>query len=552
MGGRNGRKPSGLALLRTYHGAMAVSRIARREALTAIGGVVGLLAASTLMVAGLESWLGVPDASATYLLAVLASAMYLGTWAAVGAAVGAFLLYNFLFVQPTFTFTVEDPGELLNLLLLLVLGIAVGQLAARQRSRARIAEEQEREARALFRISRSLATRTTTGAVLGEIAEILRTEAAMDRVAIGLTQRSGGERVVADTGGAGRIPGPADAHAVLQRMPGDEPAKWMRIHPPVARAVEPATTQAYRVVIEAASGDLGSVWCLRPMGAAAPARAENRVLAAAADQVGQALEQDRLAEEARAAEVARRSDALKTALLDSVSHDLRTPLAAIRAAAGTILEGPERVAEADRLASASAIDREAEHLNQLVTNLLDLSRIEAGALRADLEALDIEDAIRPILDRYRARLTDRRLELRTTHELAPAMADPVLLEQVMANLLDNAAKFVPSGGSVRVTVGPVEDRVQISIDDSGTGVPPEALSHLFEKFYRAPTAAARPRPGTGTGLAVVKGLTEAMGGRVQARRSSLGGLGIDLDLAAAPALPEGLTGAAASVAHDDG
>ena len=516
-------------------GVMVATGSPVRPSLVAAGGVVALLVGTTLLIAALETWIGVPDASATYLLAVLASAMYLGTVAAVATAIGAFLLYNFLFVQPTFTFTVEDPGDLLNLILLLVLGIAVGQLAARQRSRARSAEEQEREARALFRISRLLATRATTAAVLSEIAEVLRAETGMSRVAIGLVQRSGGERIAADTGDAGEIPRPSDAYAVLQRTPGDEPAKWMRIHPPVARSTEPVTGQAYRVVIQAADSVLGSVWCLRPSGTAVPARAENRVLAAAADQIGQALEQDRLAEEARAAEVARRSDALKTALLDSVSHDLRTPLAAIRAAAGTILEGPERVSEADRLASAAAIDREAEHLNRLVTNLLDLSRIESGALRVDLEAIDLEDAIRPTLDRYRPTLTDRQLELDAEADLQPALVDPVLLEQVIVNLLDNAVKFVPAKGVVRVAIHRDTNSVRLSVDDSGPGVLPNALDHLFEKFYRAPTSPVSPRPGTGTGLAVVRGMTEAMGGHVRARASDLGGLGVDVDLPAAPA-----------------
>jgi two-component system sensor histidine kinase KdpD len=504
------------------------------------GGVVVLLAATTLLVAVLERWIGVPDASATYLLAVLAAAMYLGTAAAVAAAIGAFLLYNFLFVHPNFTFVVEDPGELLNLLLLLVLGIAVGQLASRQRSRATEAIEGEREARALFRISRALATREDTASALGAIAETLRSDVGVDRVTVGLASPSGAERVVADTGGSEPPARMTQDHAVLHRAPGDAPARWARVHPPGARPAEGERWAAYRVAIEVAGTERGSLWAVRQRAADPLTRADNRILAAAADQVGQALEQDRLAEEARAAEVARRSDALKTALLDSVSHDLRTPLATIRAAAGTILEGADAVPEADRLASAEAIDREAEHLNRLVTNLLDLSRVESGALRAELEAVDVADVLKPMLLRFRARLGERLLDLDLPDDLPPARADAVFLDQVVSNLLENEVKFVTAGGRIRVRTAAQNGFVRLSVDDSGPGVPVDALHRLFDKFYRTDTAGGSARPGTGIGLAVVRGLAEAMGGSVQARASDLGGLGIDVDLPAAvsPGAPD--------------
>ncbi len=218
----------------TYH-ARVVSRGSRVVRLaTVAAGVAALLATTTALIAVLERWVGVPDASATYLLAVLASAVYLGVGAAVATAFGGFLLYNFLFVHPNFTLEVSDPGELLNLILLLVLGIAVGQLAAAQRSRAQQAVEREHEARALFRISRALATRTETAAVLDELATAVRAEAGLTRVWIGLARSSGGERVVADTDGETPIADLSVDHAVLRRMPGDTPARWILVHPPVA------------------------------------------------------------------------------------------------------------------------------------------------------------------------------------------------------------------------------------------------------------------------------------------------------------------------------
>lgn len=517
--------------------AVERSRERGRAILLAGVGVVGVLAAATALVAVLERWVGIPDASATYLLAVLASALYLGVGAAIATAFGAFLLYNFLFVHPSFTFAVADPGALLNLLLLLVLGIAVGQLAARQRSRAEAALEREREARALFRISRALATRTDTTEALRGIADSLRTDAQVKTVWVGLVRSSGGERVAAGTGPEEGMPSLTDDHAVLHRMPGDTPARWVRVHPPAMDRSEGRANLVFRVVIEAAGSTLGSVWVTRERDEGEPGRTETRLLAAAADQIGQALEQDRLAGEARAADVARRSDALKTALLESVSHDLRTPLAAIRAAAGTLQEGSDAVSEADRIASAAAIDREAERLNQMVANLLDLSRIEAGALRADREALVLEEAVRPIVTRYRDRLAGRATEVSFPVDLPAILADPVFLGQVVANLLDNAVKFVPAEGRIRVQGAAHDGMVRLSVDDSGPGVAPTALDHVFEKFYRAPDAGgkrSRGSSGTGTGLAVVRGLTEAMGGQVAARASDLGGFGVDVDLPIAP------------------
>jgi two-component system sensor histidine kinase KdpD len=279
----------------------------------------------------------------------------------------------------------------------------------------------------------------------------------------------------------------------------------------------------------AGGGTFGSIWAFRDRARGEPDRTATRLMAAAADQIGQALAHDRLAAESQAAEIARQSDELKSALLQSVSHDLRTPLATIRAAAGTLRPGASLSPE-DQRESADAIDREVEYLNRLVTNLLDLSRIEAGALRAERDVFELDDLVEQTLERLRPRLADRPVEV-TLLDL-PVEIDPIFLDSALTNVIDNAIKHTPSHTLVRITVGelPSEPFLRLTVEDAGEGVPLESFSKLFEKFYRVPGRQRGSRSGTGIGLAVVRGLMEATGGRVRARKSDLGGLAVDLDL----------------------
>ena len=221
------------------------------------------------------------------------------------------------------------------------------------------------------------------------------------------------------------------------------------------------------------------------------------------------------AEEAAAAEIARQSDALKSALLESVSHDLRTPLATIRAAAGTMLDRQLEISDEDRRASALAIDREAEHLNRLVTNLLDLSRIEAGALRAELEPLELADAVLPVVARLADRLAGRTARDRPgrSPRLA-AFVDAVFLDQVVTNLLENAAKYVPPASGCACRRSRAEDgSIRLTVEDSGPGVPDRGAAPAVREVLSGPgpddsvasgdrgRPRGRPRPDRGDGRA---------------------------------------------------
>jgi two-component system sensor histidine kinase KdpD len=563
----------------------------RRRAALALVTVAVSLGLTTLLVAVLQERVGVPNASAVYLLAVVVVAVGFGTIAATAAAIGGFLLYDLLFTQPLHTFAVADPDEWLNLILLLLIGIVVGQLAAAQRNRAESAEAREREARVLFQVSRALATRSETTVALAEIVDTLRQQTQMSRVRVVLGSDAAAERVSADTNETSSFGRPS-SYSILKRMPAEEPAHWVRVRDrtpagsrslpeaasrsaagggavsqptsraavaldgAVAEATSPSagasggtapdaggqgglTDAAFRVNIEASGRTIGAVWALRPRLARAPSREETRMLAAAADQIGQAVEQDRLRGEAASAELARRSDALKTALLESVSHDLRTPLASIRATAGSLMDPEVRWSEDERRQSAGTIDLEAERLNRLVTNLLDMSRIEAGGLRADTEPYALDDLVRTSLRRLTPRSGGRVIKVDVPPDLPPVKVDPTFIDQVLANVLENAIKYSPDDAVIRITANATSDAgfAQLVIEDAGSGVPAEALPRLFDKFYRVSRPGEGARRGTGMGLAVARGLVETMGGRIEARPSPLGGLAIVIDLPEAAPRP---------------
>lgn len=511
---------------------MRLPRLDVRRLALVVAAVTGALAVVTLVVALLESRLAVPDASTTYLLAVTGVAVAFGTTPAILTAMGAFLLYDFLFTEPLFTFTVHDTGEWLNLLLLLLVGTVVGRLAGQERDRAERALGREREALALFDVSFSLAERHDTAGALATVAATVRAASRMSRVWVVL-----GENVAADTApGSGGSAAPP-LHVVLRRRPGDEPAEWVRVRAPArgqAGGRERGET-TYRVVIAVGERRFGSLWASRPQDLGDPDAGETRVLAAAADQLGGSLERDRLTRDATSAEISRRSEALKSALLDSVSHDLRTPLASIRAAAGTLMDPEVDWPAARRREIAASIDREADWLNRLVTNLLDMSRIEAGELKPNLGVFELGD----IIDQAVARAlpgSSNKVSVELPAHLPPVLVDEVFIGQVLVNMLDNAAKYAGPGANIAISAQPIgEDLVRVSVEDDGPGVPAETLPRLFEKFYRVPRMGEGSRRGTGIGLSVVRGLVEAMGGQVTARQSAHGGLAIDFDLQTSPA-----------------
>jgi two-component system, OmpR family, sensor histidine kinase KdpD len=480
------------------------------------------LGASTLTIAALRAGIHVTYPAPVYLLAVLAVGMRYGTVPAMATSVAAFLLYDFLFVEPVYTLTINSPDEWLNLLLLLAVAAVIGRLAALQTERAREAADRAREAEALHAITGVLAaTRTLAEAgpvVVRRLCEIT----AMDRVWVSLGATPTEERMLADTAASEPLPVPG-WQVVLQRKP-DGQMRWVRAHVTAKAGRRTARAALHRVRIEVAGETLGSVWALRARNEAEPDRAETRILSAAADQLGQAVVRDRLGLEATAAEVARQSEALKTALLDSVSHDLRTPLATIRAAAGSMLDDAVQWSAQEQREAFETIDAEAERMGRLVRNLLDLSRIEGGALRPELEAREAGEVAGRVVAHLNA--GGKQIGLDVPSSLPPVLVDEVYLSQVLSNLLENAIRYGGQRIEVHGRAVAGDTLLELSVEDDGEGVPEGSRARLFDKFYQVPRAVGSARQGMGIGLTVVAGLARAMGGTVRAERSALGGLAV--------------------------
>ena len=513
--------------------------IGGREIWIRVAGVIAVLAIASALVAVLETAVGLDNASSVYLLAVVAVAIQLGTLPAVGTAIGAFLVYNLLFVEPRLTFGVESGDEVLTLVLLLFVGVVMGRLAGRQRDRERAARRREEEARSLFRISRDIATSDRLSDAMRAVVGRLAREAGMDRTWIALGSTVARERVVADSADDGAAIPAIGTHAILQRDRDEGSATWTRIHPPAGTAGSAAPAgprrALFRVEIRAADESIGSLWSQRTESAGTPALEEARLLAAAADQLGQAVRRDRLLTQAAEVEIARRSDELKSALVDSVSHDLRTPLSSIRAAAGSLADPALDLHPEERRAAARAIDAEAERLNRMVGNLLDMSRIQGGALVADFEVIPLDEVLRPAVERARASTGDHRIDLDLPDDIPNLRADAALLDRVVSNLIENAVSHAGAGAAIRVSgEARADDTVAIVVEDGGPGVPSQALTGLFDPFRPGAPAVSGQRRGFGLGLAIVEGFARAMGGTVSADASSLGGLAVTVTVPAAP------------------
>jgi len=445
---------------------------------------VGLV---SLFIGLVQSRVHLANVSMLYLLAVFASAIFFGGRPAVLAAVAAFLTFDFFFTEPYHTFAVADPAEWIALLLFLVTALITSQLAAALRRSAAEARLREHEAALLYEMVRGL-NQAHLERGLQDLAERLRDELRLAGVAI----RIGVGSYFSARGAAGDV---ADAPEDLRRV----------------------------VPVESPSGRTGEIVLVRALGDRSFSPADDRLLAAAADQIGAAAERARLQHEATDAEVLRRTDELKSALINAVSHDVRTPLASIITAAGSLRRADVPWSDQERREFAADIEHEAQRLNRLFGNLLDLSRVEGGTLRPEKSWYDVGALVDDVLGRLRPVTETHRVVVDVPDDLPPVLLDPTEIDQVLSNLIENAARHTPPGTEISVRARRDGGEVRLEVADRGPGIPTAALARLFDAFYQGHDQGAPRTKGLGLGLAIAKGLVEAHGGRIWAENRPEGG-----------------------------
>ncbi len=489
---------------------------------------LALMALVTGAIALIRTVADVGNISMLYLLAVMASAVLFGRSPAILASVASFVAFNFFFVEPHYTLRVANNDEVLALLLLLIAGIITGQLTALLRQRAREAQAREREAVVLYDVVRLMADPELERA-LTAVAERIRTELELSAAVIVFGKESP-IRVQADTGDGEAIAlareavGPAEmvlgggqAPTAAQR---GQPGRWIRVVPPTARTIARLRSDRVRSVPVNLKGQpVGSIILVPAPGARHFGPADDRLLSAVAHQLGLALERLSLQREATEAEVLRMTDELRRALLNVVSHDLRTPLSSIMASAGSLRQRDVSWTEDQRGEFAEAIETEAQRLNRLVGNLLDLSRIEAGSIRPEKAWYDLGSLINEVAGRLRTVTAGHKLVIDVPDGLPPVRFDYVEIDQVIS--IENAVKYTPSATEISVSAQTAGDEVHVEVADRGPGIPEAAIPRLFDAFYRASDSGWAK--GSGLGLAVAKGLVEAHGGYIRFENREGGG-----------------------------
>jgi two-component system sensor histidine kinase KdpD len=495
----------------------------------------GLALLGVAMVTALIAALGrfhLANASMLHLVVVLLAAVALGRGPAVVAALAAFLSSNFFLVEPRLTLFVANPEEWITLILLLLAAVVTGQVAAGQERRAEEAEEHARQARLLYDVALLMAEPNLTRA-LGSVAERLRSELGVLAARIVVNSADGTQLASASAGE------PADLDALSAPAAGSEVlspnhGRWVRVRPPHASGQVPALHRLLRVPVRAPYGEAGEV-ILAAERDSQLGPAAVRLLEALSAQLWGAVERARLRDEANAAEVLRRADQAKSALLDAVSHDLRTPLASIVASAGSLLQRDVEWPEDARRSFSEAIEHEAQRLDRIVGNLLDLSRLESGTLAPDRGWYEPSALVHEVAGRLRPVVAPHPLRLDLPEELPPVHLDYSEVDQVLSNLIENAAKYSPPESEILVTAAVLDGSLLVSVADGGPGISAEAMPRLFEPFFRA--AGAR-RGGSGLGLAVARGLVEAHGGRIWAENRRHGGASFSFEI---PAVEAGAT-----------
>jgi two-component system, OmpR family, sensor histidine kinase KdpD len=465
----------------------------------------GIVALATALGILLRPYLQVTDLAMLLLLAVVVVAYRHRRGPAVLASLLSIAAFDFWFVPPYHTFAVHDTAYLLTFGVMLIVALVMSQLTARIREQVEEARERERRTAALFALSRELAGAPNLVAQTG-VLERHAGQVGNGQASVILDRPHGGtqsERRLDESG----------FESVAVRVA----AAWAYEHGESAGwgTSQCAEADALVLPLNGSSRTLG-VLVLRPRSSDEPvSTADRRTLEALAGHAAAAFERTMLAESHEQARVEVESERLRTALLSSLSHDLRTPLGSIEGAASSLLEDSGAIPGTIQREMAETIIEESRRMNRLVTNLLDMVRVESGALAVQKSWQPLEEALGVALLRLEERLAGRKVETRLPADLPLVPIDELLIEQVFINLLENAAKHTPPGTPITVSAWAADGVVTVEVADRGAGVSSGEEETIFRKFYRgARTDELSPAGGSGLGLTICRGIVTAHGGRI--------------------------------------
>jgi two-component system sensor histidine kinase KdpD len=472
----------------------------RRAPSSSYAWAVVLVAATTGVAKAVRAVYPVPDLEMLYLVAVMLAALRFGRGPSLLAAGLSVAAYDFFFVLPYYTFAVSDWRYLMTFGVMFGAGWLISTLTIRIRRQEGAAVAREERTRALFELGRELGNARTMDAA----AAVAAKNAAMsfDVSAIVLMRSPEEELTVL-----------ASTPDNLKLDAGDlGVAKWVLEHGRVAGHGTDTLPGARVICLPLrTTGDPVGVLALLPRRAASFDTDQRSRLDALCTQVAFALERAQLAREAEASSLRAKTEEMRSSLLSAVSHDLRTPLATITGAVSTLRDESIRLADADKNELLAAIHEEAERLERLVANLLDMTRVDAGNLRVRREWVPVEEMVGAALTRLERVLGARPVRVSLAPDLPLLYVDPLLLEQVLVNLLENAAKYTPPGSAIDIEGHAEGDGIVMEVRDRGPGIARGDEKRVFEKFYRgAKTSVA----GAGLGLAICKGIVEAHGGTI--------------------------------------